>query len=49
MRQYSRREYHKQNKSVMKCQNDMRKQRVAASFLVSNKKSFWKEISKIRG
>ena len=27
----------------------MRKQRVAASFLGSNKKSFWKEISKFRG
>ena len=33
----------------MKRQNNMRKHRVAASFLVSNKKSFWKEISKIRG
>ena len=33
----------------MKRQNDMRKHRGAASFLVSNKKSFWKEISKIRG
>ena len=33
----------------MKRQNVMRKHRVAASFLVSNKKSFWKEISKIRG
>ena len=49
MRQCSRREYHKRRKSVMKRQNDMRKHRVAASFLVSNKKSFWKEISKIRG
>ena len=33
----------------MKRQNEMRKQRVAASFLGSNKKSCWKEISKIRG
>ena len=49
MRQCSRREYHKRRKSVMKRQNEMRKQRVAASFLGSNKKSFWKEISKIRG
>ena len=49
MWQGSRREYHKRRKSVMKRQNAMRKQRVAASFLVSNKKSFWKEISNIRG
>ena len=49
MQQCSRREYHKRRKSVMKRQNDMPKQMVAASFLVSNKKSFWKEISKIRG
>ena len=41
MRQCSRREHHKRRKSVMKRQNDMRKHRVAASFLVSNKKSFW--------
>ena len=33
----------------MKRQNDMRKQRVVASFLVSNKNSFWKEIYMIRG
>ena len=30
MRQCSRREYHKRRKSVMKRQNEMRKQRVAA-------------------
>ena len=29
--------------NVMKCQNEMHKQRVAASFLGSNKKSFWKD------
>ena len=49
MRQGSRCEYHKRRKSVMKHQNDMRKHSVAASFLISKKKSFWKVISKIRG
>ena len=33
----------------MKRQNDIHKHRVGASFLVSNKKSFWKEIYMIRG
>ena len=41
MQQCSKHEYHKRRKSVMKRQNEMCKQRVAAYFLVSNKKSFW--------
>ena len=47
MRQCSRREYHKRRKSVMKRQNEMRKQRVAVSFLGSNKNHFGKKFLRL--
>ncbi len=49
MRKSTRREYHKKRKYIVRRQNGLRKHRVATSFLSSNKRNFWKEISKIRG
>ena len=49
MRQCSRRDYHKRRKSVMKRQNEMRKKEGGCFFPRFEQKSFWKEISKIRG
>ena len=46
MRQCSRREYHK---PVMKRQNEMRKQRVAVSFIGSNKNHFGKKFLRLEG
>ncbi len=49
MRKSSRRDYHKRRKYIVRRQKRLRKHKIATAFLSSNKRNFWKEISKIRG
>ena len=49
MRKCTRRNYHSSQKYNERRQNVLRNQKVAVSFLGSNKKKYWQEINKIRG
>ncbi len=49
MRQCTRKAYHKQVNFVFKRERKLKGQKIANSFLNSNSRDFWKEISKIRG
>ena len=49
MRKATRKSYHKQVKYINRCENIIKKQKMARTFLNSDKREFWREIAKIRG
>ena len=47
MRKGTRKSYHKQIKYITKRENNIKKQKLAHSFINSNKRDFWKEILEV--
>ena len=49
MRKATRKSYHKQVKYINRRKNIIKKQKMARTFLNSDKREYWRDISRIRG